>query len=119
MLNARQLRNFQKYKTDNPAVEYDLVQKIASNPKYLNSKYVANCTDVSAERSCRIWKTEWFLTTDLQPFETIEMPIPGRGVDLRLKTQYGDYLKYPPIEQRGQWHSNVIWDPDRKYNEYL
>ena len=50
-------------------------------------------------------------------FETIIIPVPAE-MDERLRTQYGDYLSLPPIEERGQWHSNVLWDPDKPYTEY-
>lgn len=118
LLNERQLENYQKYQTDNPSREYDNIQKIASNPNYKGSEYVANCTVTSLKSSAQIWKTSWFDTTIMHQFETIEIPMPGE-IDLRLKAQYGDYMKYPPIDQRGKWHSDVLWDPDKSYKEYI
>ncbi len=32
---------------------------------------------------------------------------------------YGNYMKLPPIEERGQWHADALFDPDRPYTEYV
>ena len=118
LLNERQLENFRKYQTDDPVREYDIIQKIASNPNYNNSEYVANCTVTSLKSSAQIWKASWFETTIMHQFETIEIPMPGDIVP-RLKAQYGDYMKFPPVDQRGNWHSDVMWDPDKSFKEYI
>lgn len=118
LLNEKQLENFNKYKTDNPAAEFDEIQKIASNPDYIGSDYVANSTVTSLKSNCQVWKKSWFDTTIYHQFETIEIPMPGE-IDARLKAQYGDYMKFPSVEQRGQWHSNVIWNPDKPYTDYI
>ena len=118
LLNERQLENFHKYQTDNPAHEYDTIQEIASNSNYKGSEYVANCTVTSLKSNAQIWKASWFDTTIMHKFETIEIPMPG-DIKPRLQAQYGDYMKFPPIEQRGNWHSDVLWDPDKSYKEYI
>lgn len=53
------------------------------------------------------------------PFENIEIPIPN-SYDEVLKRMYGDYMKFPPVEQRGQWHSGkILYDPDTPYKQYF
>ena len=42
-----------------------------------------------------------------------------RNYDSILKVTYGDYIKFPPVEERGTWHNSVIFDPDKPYTEYL
>ena len=42
-----------------------------------------------------------------------------RNFDSILKVTYGDYTKFPPVEERGTWHSSAIFDPDKPYTEYL
>ena len=118
LLNQRQLDNYHKFWTDEPALEYDEIQRISSNPDYKGSDYVANCTVTSLKSSAQIWKKSWFDRTIMHKFEMIEIPMPG-GIDNRLKAQYGDYMEYPPMNQRGQWHTDVLWDPDNKYTKYL
>lgn len=40
--------------------------------------------------------------------------------DYVLKLFYGDYMKYPPIEERGKWHDGMItFDPDVSYIDYF
>lgn len=36
-----------------------------------------------------------------------------------LQVIYGNYMNYPPIEKRGEWHSNILWNPDQSYKEIL
>lgn len=51
------------------------------------------------------------------PFEggtTMRLPI---GYEEVLKVQYGDYMKFPPIEKRGTWHSGEYY-PDIPYQIY-
>lgn len=55
----------------------------------------------------------------LVPFETFMIPVP-RNYDSVLKEIYGDYMTYPPAEERGEWHSGFItYDPDTPYKEYF
>ncbi len=117
LLDERQLENYNKYKTNNPKKEYDEIQKIASNQANRGTGYVANCTVTTFKPEALIWKKKWYDQTVMHRFETIMIPVPAE-MDERLRTQYGDYLSLPPIEERGQWHSNVLWDPDKPYTEY-
>ena len=66
----------------------------------------------------------WCYQNDLDdivmvPYENIMMPIP-KEYDSILQNMYGDYMKYPPLEQRGGWHGDIIeFDPDTPYKEYF
>lgn len=52
-------------------------------------------------------------------FENIKVPIPT-NYDAILRNMYGDYMKFPPIEQRGMWHDGILeFEPDIPYKEYL
>jgi lipopolysaccharide cholinephosphotransferase len=64
-----------------------------------------------------IWRKECFHTIEWVPFEFFQIPIPS-GFDEILTVQYGDYMKYPPVEKRGTWHSNVVFEPDIPYKQY-
>jgi len=59
-----------------------------------------------------------FLESIEVPFENTTVKIP-KNYDERLKSQYGDYMSFPPVKDRGQWHDNVIlFDPDIPFIEY-
>ena len=53
------------------------------------------------------------------PFCNISIPVPS-DYDTVLTRIYGDYMKYPPVEERGQWHNGIIcFDPDLPYKDYF
>ena len=68
----------------------------------------------------RYWmlKSELCDVVDL-PFETIHVPAP-RNYDAILSRTYGNYMKYPPVSERGKWHlDQILIDPDVPYSEFL
>lgn len=53
------------------------------------------------------------------PFEQMYVPVPSR-YDVVLKEIYGDYMKFPPLSERGKWHEGQIhFEPDVPYKEYF
>ena len=51
-------------------------------------------------------------------FEFLKIFIPA-NYDYMLSKAYGDYMKFPPVDQRGKWHEDIItYDPDIPYLEY-
>lgn len=52
-------------------------------------------------------------------FEYITVPV-SNNYDEMLKSTYGEYMKFPPVEQRGKWHEGKIhFDPEIPYKEYF
>ena len=51
-------------------------------------------------------------------FEGFQIPAPS-GYDHVLSQLYNDYLKLPPLESRGTWHSKLIINPDVPYVRFL
>ncbi|MCI8593558.1 MAG: hypothetical protein HFI88_14740 [Lachnospiraceae bacterium] len=52
-------------------------------------------------------------------FENISIPVPA-SYDRVLKDIYGDYMDFPPVDERGEWHNGIIdFDPDLPYKEYF
>lgn len=65
-----------------------------------------------------IYKSDFDDIVKMQ-FANIEIPVPSNYMRILTNT-YGDYLKFPPIEERGQWHKNqIVFDPDLPYDEYF
>lgn len=52
-------------------------------------------------------------------YEFLKVPVP-RNYDKVLRTYYGDYMQFPPVESRGKWHEGQIrFDPDLPYQEWM
>lgn len=51
------------------------------------------------------------------PFEEGTIPCPY-GYENILKTQFGDYMEFPPIEKRG-FHHRMIFDVNTPYKQYI
>jgi len=62
---------------------------------------------------------EWgdYRDTVLFDFESVKLPAPI-GYDRRLQVQYGDYMQYPPEDERGTVRT-VIIDPFIPYDSFL
>ena len=64
-----------------------------------------------------VFRKEDWSGTQWMPFENIMVPVPN-GWDNVLRTNYGDYMKFPPVEKRGNWHA-LEFDAETPYTEYL
>jgi len=53
----------------------------------------------------------------LLDFEHLKLRCPA-GYDKHLKDKYGDYMQYPPVEERKGFHESVIVDCDHPYTDY-
>lgn len=109
-----------KYPGGNPMERHRLIQSIASkHEKDKSSDLLLSVSVVTIYKYDRqIFRQEDFADHVLWPFEQFEFPIPI-GYDRVLRTIYGDYSKFPPLEERGKFHSDYVFDTDRSYREYL
>lgn len=65
------------------------------------------------------YKREYIIPTISAPFEGKKYLIPSNN-DAVLKIEYGDYMKLPPVEQRGMNHDRIVFfDPNTCYQNYL
>ena len=108
------------YPGGDPLERYHEIQKIASMHEEENNTLSRRITAVLTTYSCSkmMLNAEDLEKTVLWPFEGYEFPIPT-GYDNILKTIYGDYMQFPPKEERGTWHSDYLIDPDKSYREYF
>ena len=122
------------YKCKKPRIIVSILKKIAhiwSYEKWIN-KYISIVSKYS-ESSCKyaiITNTKkealkyWCYKEDFESiiwvdFENIKVPI-IKNYDAALKRCYGDYSKYPPVEERGAWHETmIIFDPEVSYKDYF
>ena len=76
--------------------------------------------DEISEMAKRYWiyKSEMDDIVELD-FEWLKVPI-VRNYDKVLRRMYGDYMVFPPVDERGMWHEGVIhFEPDLPYKTYL
>lgn len=90
------------------------------------SNYLATCnsdknTDIVICASLTVYKHYKLMWKKSDLEELIEVNFYGhllyipKNYDAILSTTYGDYMKYPPVEERGCWHNNEIIDADVPY----
>ena len=92
---------------------------------HILSMWTASTNRLSHMVSCT-WKGKknWVLERDLHetinvPFECLSLPIP-KNYDEILRRDYGDYMKFPPVIERGKWHEGKIhFEPEMPYKEYF
>jgi len=68
----------------------------------------------------RYWmfKRELKDTIDIR-FENITIPVPRNYHEILVRI-YGNYMEYPPVENRGTWHQNqILIDPDIPFAKYF
>lgn len=93
---------------------YDAVMSLYNrNPTSWNQnthgdyKYKYGITDDQWRNMCRI------------PFEWFDVPAPKDYVGV-LTAIYGDYMKMPPVSERGKWHEGVVhFEPKVPYKKYF
>lgn len=63
------------------------------------------------------WKED-FAEVLLLDFEHVKLPCP-KGYDRILKTTYGEYMGFPKVEDRGNYHGSIQFNPDLPYAQYM
>ena len=108
------------HKTDNPLQDWEMIQKIASNPQYKGSDYLVQ-TVVLVKRwygtASPLLRTEWFDKTELHQFESIKVKIPSKWNEVLCKLYGDNYMQFPPINERGSINNSLIVDPYTPYKE--
>lgn len=116
-LNERQKRDLVTYFVDNPYDSFNRLHGIASNPAYEGSKYMTICNAITRDPLKHVYPSSAFFDSIYHQFENMEVKIPIGWEDV-VKTTFGDYMKFPPIEERGSKNNQLFFDPDRPYTFY-
>lgn len=115
-LNEHQLANFNKYQTLTPLDEVNKVHELAMSCK--SHDYVGVPCLTLYKSSKLIWPANCFDKIKYHKFENIKVALPS-GIDEILTILYGDYMKFPSVDQRGTWHSSCVIDLDHSYKDYI
>ena len=118
-LNERDKKRVAAYKGGDPMQRYEKIQEIASQYKNEPAKY-ASCIVLSIYGKDKVlFHYEDFASVTYDySFEGFVLPVPS-GWDHVLSVNYGDYMRFPPVEERGEWHKTGIWFPDTSYINLL
>jgi lipopolysaccharide cholinephosphotransferase len=123
--NYNRWRSPKKYRLFYPAVWFvrktktyeETLENFHKVASFWESKRTLRCADMTSPQ-IPFLKSDLFDVTNV-PFYGMSLPIP-KQYDAILKKIYGDYMTYPPVEERGRWHSNVIFfDPDTPYAQFV
>ncbi len=113
-LTEKDRKRVEAYPGGNPLERYEEIQKLSKYNIGLASQRVSvfAATVYGYERD--VFLREDFADSVYADFLGYRFPIPI-GYDRILRTAYGNYMDFPPIETRGQWHGNVSFYPDIPY----
>ena len=106
------------YSGRNPMDTYKEIHRIASLHENEETDYVGTMIITVVDFKRKLLPAKAFDQCIYKSFEGYDVPVPI-GYDDVLKTEYGDYMKLPPMDDRGLWHTGTIFDADLPYAEYL
>ena len=93
---------------------YKRVNRIARKVKWKDATKVGFVVfDPYHKHKKNIFEKKDFEETKRIQFENLDIPVPI-GYDSVMKTIYGDYMKFPSVEERGKKHT-FIFEPDIPY----
>ena len=94
---------------------YEKIQNIPQkNTAVLDSLAVEVCTIYNSEKN--LWPKKYYQEGIEVPFCDTTICVP-KEFDKVLRVLYKNYMEFPPVEKRGLWHSGVIKDLDRPFDE--
>lgn len=101
-------------------ISYDVIERWYYNT-ITNYSDVSDNVSLLVERFDKVRKSQFnknvFNDIIYVPFENMLVPVPAAYDDM-LTRQYGNYMDFPPIEERGEWHGGMLeFDPDKPYTE--
>lgn len=94
---------------------YDRIQKIATMYNDIPGNEVNKV--VTKVKKIKSYPTTMFSETTEILFEQFLFPIPKEW-DKVCTLMYGDYMIFPPIDQRRNKHQHTIFDPDTPYLDF-
>ena len=100
-------------------------QEVASELDIVLRQYEGERTDKYIAWCCPVYSSERMTFDKVLFDDLIEVDFYGhmvfipRNYDEVLRITYGNYMEFPPVENRGTWHSTSVFDPDTPYKDTL
>lgn len=117
-LDEEDKRRVAKYSGRDPLDTYKMIQEICREDEKKGSPYIGIMVAGYYAYNRQTYKKIWFDNIEYVSFCGYELPVPKDYVNV-LKTTYGDYNQFPPVDKRKAWHPNEIFDADKPYKHYL
>lgn len=115
--NQRRVAAYLKEKRD-PIADYEEIHRLASSCKDPNSQYVMMAALTLERYEKKLLHAADFASAAELEFEGMKLPAPV-GYENVLRKLYGDFMQFPPVEQRGLKHAGTVFDTEIPYKEYL
>ena len=113
-LNKRDNERVKSLMPINPVLRFERIQQLAQTFDVEKEDYVFQSMAVVYGFERSVLMKEDYADSKYVDFEGYSFPVPI-GYDRVLRTIYGNYLDYPPVEKRGVWHGELWFDVDRSY----
>ncbi|MBP5288831.1 MAG: LicD family protein [Clostridia bacterium] len=115
--NAARVAEWRKQNRD-PLRDYEEIQRLASACRDPNTKYVMTAVITMGQYKEKLLPAQCFSSATELDFESIKVSAPVGYREL-LTRWYGDFMQFPPVEQRGLDHADAHFDADISYKDYL
>lgn len=103
--------------TEDPMENCKEIHRIASQHEQEDTPYIGVpvCTIENWDK--QVFLAKDFAETIEWDFHGFKFPVP-KNYHGPLEVEYGDYMQFPPVEDRGTWHNSALFDPDIPYKEF-
>ena len=101
----------------NPITNLKDIDYIAQSHNDEDCDHVGLVTSTAYPFRRHVWRKEDFSFSSEMMVEGFRFHVPG-GWDAILRTTYGEYMTFPPVEKRGSWHGTTKFHPDKPYTEF-
>lgn len=93
---------------------YEEIQNIAMSSNKESCAHYSTEIVTIYEPKRKLWPKRCFDNIVQMPFCNCTINVP-EGWDELLQIMYGNYMSFPPVEQRGRWHDSQFLNPDLSY----
>ena len=109
----------EEFGDNNPLSIYENIHKLAKSHSKERTKYIGHlaCAIYPYKKQC-FYKEDFDQMVYVEFEKDFSFPVPN-GWKRILEQIYGDYMTFPPVEQRGVWHTGTVVDPDTPYSIFL
>lgn len=99
-----------------PVDTFRAIEELAMQDEDKETDFVSLLVSTQYDASKKIWPRRIFEGFAEKPFESIKVRVPI-GYEEQLRIYFGNYMEYPPVEERGEWHTMRFY-PDIPYRRY-